>query len=168
MLIMAVESGILISCTTNEMPSQNRKNDVSITNYADQYKENQKLVPAESFIEEVNTETISKSVDMQEIEDIANRFAKVYFGGNADILKQYLVEPYVWEVETYQNSDSSDKMLITDIKGLSDIGEKNIGDVCVIYIEYKESEIDDMYKYLTIEFIKEEMGWKIQFYGIEG
>lgn len=31
-------------------------------------------------------------------EDIANRFAKVYFEGDVDSLKQYLVERYVFGV----------------------------------------------------------------------
>lgn len=116
----------------------------------------------------IETFRVLKYSDAVQIEKIANRFARAYFDGDDDTLKQFLTESYAWEIETCQNTDGFDKISIIDIKGLSDIREKNIGDVCVISIEYQESETNDMYLYLTIEFVKEEVGWKVQFYGIEG
>lgn len=116
----------------------------------------------------IETFRVLKSSDAVQIEKIANQFAEAYFEGDDDTLKQFLAKSYAWEVETCQNTDGFDKISIIDIKGLSDIGEKNIGDVCVISIEYQESEINDRYLYLTIEFVKEEAGWKVRFYGIEG
>lgn len=115
----------------------------------------------------IETFKVLEPSDSVQIERIANRFAKAYFAGDVDALKQYLTEPYDWKVEACQNADNADEVEILAIKGLADIGEKEIGDVCVISVEYREPEITDAYRYLTIEFVKEEAGWKIRFYGIE-
>lgn len=116
----------------------------------------------------IETFKVLEPSDSVQIERIANRFAKAYFAGDVDALKQYLTEPYDWKVEVCQNADNADEVEILAIKGLSDIREQVVGDVCVISVEYREPEITDAYRYLTIELIKEETGWKIQFYGIEG
>ena len=42
-----------------------------------------------------------------------------------------------------------------------------IGSIQTASVEFKNTEQDDSYLYLTIEFIKQEDGWKIQFYGLE-
>lgn len=116
----------------------------------------------------IETFEVLEPSDSMQIERIANRFAKAYFEGDIDVLKRYLTKPYVWKVEVCQNEDNADKIAILAIKGLADIGEREIGDVCVISVEYQEPEIPDAYRYLTIEFVKEDAGWKIRFYGIEG
>lgn len=116
----------------------------------------------------IETFEVLEPSDSMQIERITNRFAKAYFEGDVDTLKQYLTKPYVRKVEVCQNADNAEKIAILAIKGLADIGEKEIGDVCVISVEYQESEITDAYRYLTIEFVKEDAGWKIRFYGIEG
>ena len=50
---------------------------------------------------------------------------------------------------------------------MTDIGIEETGSIQVLSLEFKDSNYD-MYIYLTMEFVKQEDGWKIQFYGLEG
>lgn len=122
-----------------------------------------------SMKEETSASTTAKnnpySADAQEIEGIVAEFCAAYFGGDLDSIKPLLTDPYIWDMDTYGNP--ADKVEVTAVKGLEDIGEKNIDDVCVVSVEYKEDGMG-AYVYLTVEFIKTDRGWKIEFYGNEG
>jgi len=115
--------------------------------------------------QEVTVENNPYSADAQEIEGIVTEFCTAYFGGDLDSVKSFLTDQYIWDIDVYENS--SDEVEITAVKGLEDIGEKKIDDVCVVSVEYKEAGMDT-YVYLTVEFIKTDKGWKIEFYGNEG
>ena len=56
------------------------------------------------------------------------------------------------------------------IKGISEIHQKSSGDTCQVSVQYKgDFETDgDTFRYLTINFVSQEDGWKIDFYGVEG
>ena len=116
-------------------------------------------------MQEVTAENNSYSVDAQEIERIVTEFCTAYFGGDLDSIKSFLTDQYIWDIDVYENS--ANEVEITSVKGMEDIGEKNIDDVCVVSVEYKEKGMDT-YVYLTVEFIKTDKGWKIEFYGNEG
>lgn len=116
-------------------------------------------------MQEVTAENSPYSVDAQEIEGIVTEFCAAYFGGDLDSIKSFLTDQYIWDIDVYENS--ANEVEITSVKGLEDIGEKNIDDVCVVSVEYKEEGMDT-YVYLTVEFIKTDKGWKIEFYGNEG
>ena len=45
---------------------------------------------------------------------------------------------------------------------------RDTGSTQVISLEFRDSNYEDMFLYLTIELIKQEDGWNIQFYGLEG
>ena len=116
-------------------------------------------------MQEVTAENNPSSADAQEIEKIVTEFCVAYFGGDLDSIKSFLTDQYIWDIDVYENS--ANEVEITSAKGLEDIGEKNIDDVCVVSVEYKEEGMDT-YAYLTVEFIKTDKGWKIEFYGNEG
>ncbi len=116
-------------------------------------------------VKEVTAENNSYSADAQEIEGIVTEFCAAYFGGDLDSIKSFLTDQYIWDIDVYENS--ANEVEITAVKGLEDIGEKNIDDVCVVSVEYMEEGMDT-YVYLTVEFIKTDKGWKIEFYGNEG
>lgn len=118
----------------------------------------------EVLLPEMSQKNNSYSVDAQEIKEIVTEFCAAYFGGDLDSIKPFLTDKYIWDIDVYE--DSADKVEVTAIKGLEDIGEKNIDDVCVVSVEYKEDGLDT-YVYLTLEFIKTDKGWKIEFYGNE-
>ena len=103
---------------------------------------------------------------MQEIKDIVEAFAAAYFTGDIESIQLYLTTPYDWDTDVYEGA--ADEVSNISVKGLADIGEKAVGDVCVVSLEYKESADSDTFNYLTIELIKQSDGWKIQFYGVEG
>ena len=113
-------------------------------------------------------ETLSE--DAQEIKSIAENFVAAYFGGNTDAVQRYLSSPYEWDIEVYKGLDATGAGTISGLtlKGLADTGIKEIGSTHVISFEFRDSNHEDMFLYLTIEFIKQEDGWKIQFYGLEG
>ncbi len=107
------------------------------------------------------------SEDAKAVEQVVTGFYRAYFAGDIDVFKQYLVRPYEWGPECLY--DSTSDIGISAVKGLEEIGDKNIGDTCSVSVEYLDyEESDDAYRYLTVELIKTEDGWKIYSYGIEG
>ncbi len=103
--------------------------------------------------------------DTQKIKNIAEKFAAAYFGGDTEEIKNYLTVPYEWDIDVYSETGTISE---TKLKGLENIKEQEIGAVQVVSLEYRDSNYEDMLLYLTLEFIKQKDGWKIQFYGIEG
>lgn len=121
-------------------------------------------------IEIIETETEdsnSLSKDAEDIETIATHFISAYFRGDSEALKEFLVSPYEWSIDTYSAPQNAPDLSSVVLKGVSDITEKNIDDTCVVYAQYKDNSSSDHVQNLTIEFIKKEDGWKIQFYGLE-
>lgn len=104
------------------------------------------------------------SEDGREIKEIAEKFAAAYFSGDTDTVKSCLTSPYEWKVETYTAAGTISNLTW---KGITEAGEEEIGTVKVISMEYKDSSNEDTFQYLTLEFVKQQEGWKIQFYGIE-
>lgn len=82
-----------------------------------------------------------------------------------DTIQNYLTIPYEWDIDVYTGTGVISEV---NIKGLTDIEEEEIGSIRIISLEYRNSSIEDVLLYLTLEFIKQEDGWKIQFYGMEG
>lgn len=80
-----------------------------------------------------------------------------------DTVKSCLTTPYEWDIEVYMGTETISNQTL---KGLTDIGENEIGSIKVISLEYRNNE-QDTFQYLTLEFVKQKDGWKIQFYGIE-
>ena len=107
-------------------------------------------------------ETLSD--DAQEIKSIAENFVAAYFSGDTDAVQSCLTTSYEWDIEVYKAGTVSELTL----KGLADIGVEEVGSTQVISLEFRDCNLEDMFLYLTIEFIKQEDGWKIQFYGLEG
>lgn len=101
----------------------------------------------------------------QEIESIVKEFATAYFNGDIDTIQNYLTTPYEWDIDVYTGTGVISEV---NLKGLTNIGEEEIGNIKVVSLEYRDSSIEETLSYLTLELIKQEEGWKIQFYGIEG
>ena len=113
-------------------------------------------------------ETLSE--DGQEIKRIAEKFAAAYFSGDTDTIQSCLTSPCEWGIEVYEGIDAAGAGTISEpaLKGLTDIGKEETGSTQVISLEFRDSNYEDMFLYLTIELIKQEDGWNIQFYGLEG
>ena len=101
-----------------------------------------------------------------EIEDIVNAFAAAYFAADTDMIQQYLVNPYEWTLDVYSNPNQADEVSISEIKGIPKNPAGNIGDECVVSLEFKNPG-EDSFTYLTIELIKDEGSWKVKYYGLE-
>ena len=46
-----------------------------------------------------------------------------------DSIKSFLKDQYIWDIDVYENS--ANEVEITSVKGLENIGEKNIDDVWI-------------------------------------
>lgn len=104
--------------------------------------------------------------DCQEIQDMVDQFAKAYFDGNADAIRKFLVNTYEGEIDTYQ---STGKISDFTVKGLSDTDEKKIEHgTYTASLEFKDSNQEDMFHYLTFLLSRQGDSWKIQSYGLEG
>jgi len=105
------------------------------------------------------------SADAQEIKNLVEEFAAAYFSGNIDAVQRLLPETYDWDIDVYEGTGT-----ISDItlKGLPETDGQPEGTVQVISMEHRNSDFGDMLQYLTIELIKQNGRWEIQFYGLEG
>lgn len=104
--------------------------------------------------------------DCQKIRAALENFAEAYFDGDVDAVQKFLASTYKGDVEIYEGTG-----VISDltVKGLSDTDAKKIENgTCTVSIEFRDSNYEDMFLYLTCILVKEQSEWKIQFYGIEG
>ena len=104
--------------------------------------------------------------DDQKIRTVLEAFAASYFNGDVGAIQKFLASTYEGEVDIYEGTG-----MISDltVKGLSDTDEKKIENgKCNASIEFRDSNYEDMFLYLTFILVKEQGEWKIQFYGMEG
>ena len=163
--------GTLVGCSITE-PDSNEPLATTNKSIPNQTNNDLPSIPPETKqadTKEPNS-TVSKeetlSADGQQIKGIVEEFAVAYFSGDKESIQNYLATPYEWDIDIY--GGAADTVSNMSIKGLTEIGENDTGNVCVVSLEYKSSPESDMFQYLTIELIKQSNGWKIQFYGIEG
>ncbi len=104
--------------------------------------------------------------DCQIIKTILDEFAAAYFSGNASAIQKFLASTYEGEIGTYEGTGAISELAV---KGLSEADEKKIENgECVVSLEFRDSNYEDMFLYLNLILVKEENSWKIQFYGVEG
>jgi len=105
------------------------------------------------------------STDAQEIQKVIEKFASAYFDGNTDAVQKLLPETYGWDVDVYEGTGT-----VSDItlKGLPETDGQPEGTVLAVSLEYRDSNFADTLQYLTVELIKQDGKWEIQFYGVEG
>ncbi|MCH5256947.1 MAG: hypothetical protein J1D87_06610 [Lachnospiraceae bacterium] len=102
----------------------------------------------------------------KEIEDIVSAFASAFFAADTDAIQKYLVDPYEWGIDVYDNPDQADKVNIIGIKGIQGNLAGNVGDECVASLEFSNPGEDSL-TYLTIGLVKDEESWRVKFYGLE-
>lgn len=84
----------------------------------------------------------------------------------ADAIQKFLASTYEGKIDIYEGTGTISDLIV---KGLSDTDEKKMENgKCNVSIEFRDSNYEDMFQYLTSVLVKEEDGWKIQFYGVEG
>lgn len=104
--------------------------------------------------------------DCQKIRTVLEAFAESYFNGDIDAIQKFLASTYEGNVDIYEGTG-----MISDltVKGLSDTDEKKMENGKYnASIEFRDSNYEDMFLYLTSILVKEQGEWKIQFYGMEG
>lgn len=104
----------------------------------------------------------------QELENLMTLFYTAYFNKDIDTIEQYLTEGYQGDVSVVGSEIGSlEDVEIIEVKGWENaINKDSIGDKCELSLEFKYSN-EDSYTYLTVDFIKEDSGWKITWYGLE-
>lgn len=102
----------------------------------------------------------------EQITRIVDEFAEAYFSGDAQTIRKFLVDSYEGDIEIYQEDGMITNLLIKGLPGRNgqDIRDKT----CEVSLEYRDSNLEDTFRYLTISFIRQKDSWKIQFYGLEG
>lgn len=152
---LTVVSGMLVGCSaagniSSGVQAQTQfETDSAETDSADAVTENLPDTPADS----------------EQITNIVKRFADAYFSGDINAVKSLLPDSYAWDADVYEGAGT-----ISDIalKGLPDAGEQPVGSVLTVSMQYRDSAYEDMFQYLTFEFVRQDAGWEIQFYGTEG
>ncbi len=104
--------------------------------------------------------------DYQKISTAAETFAQAYFNKDAAAVLKCLADTYEGEADIYESTGTISDLTV---KGLSDIDEEELENgTCNVSIEFRDSNYEDMFLYLTCNLVKEQGEWKIQSYGIEG
>ncbi len=106
----------------------------------------------------------NSSADALELKNSMKSFCTAYFAGDVDTIEQFLSESYEGNVES--DSSEGNEPVIHKIKGLDSDIEADIGDSCILSLEFNYPD-EDSYTYLTVTFRKENDGWKIESYGLE-
>lgn len=113
-----------------------------------------------------NASQYLKAADCRKMQAIVDAFAAAYFDGDIDTMKKYLASTYEGEIETYEGTG---KISDVTVKGLSDDDTKKVNHKrYVVSLQFRDSDYEDMFWYLTVGFIKQKGNWKIEFYGLEG
>ena len=95
-----------------------------------------------------------------------DEFAEAYFGGNVDAIQKFLANTYEGKADIYESTGTISDLTV---KGLSDTDEKKIeNERIAVSLEFRDSNYEDMFLYVTFVFVRQEDGWKIQSYGVEG
>ena len=116
-------------------------------------------------MEEVE-ELVEDAADRVEIDRLLEDFSNAYFAADEDAIAQYLSENYTGEIDLYDRPDQADEVVKNSVQELEYAETGEIGDTCtraLVFINPGE----DSYTYLTVEFVKEESGWRVSFYGLE-
>ena len=104
--------------------------------------------------------------DCQKMNTIVREFAGAYFNGDVDAMEKFLASTYEGPVDAFEGTGVVSGLTV---KGLSDTDEKKMEDgKYVVSLEFRDSDYEDMFLYLTVIFVRQEEDWKIQFYGMEG
>lgn len=111
-------------------------------------------------------ERVALSAEAMEISEVATAFSMAYFEGDREEIREYLADSYDDEIEVYTDADRKLTGMIA-VKGLEDIGAAEVGDTQSISLECSMADAGEGFLYLTLEMVKQEDGWKIDFYGLE-
>lgn len=69
-----------------------------------------------------------------------------------------------WGIVSYSGGKVSD----IEIKAISGVEDTEVGAVCEVSVEFRESTQPDRLQYLTIEVVRQADGWKVSSFGLEG
>jgi len=101
-----------------------------------------------------------------EIVQVALTFATAYLDGDRRSMRPYLTEDYGDNLEVYEQ-EGDGNCSVQRISGTGQARDAQEGDEIWISVEIAEEGLDAL-RYLSLECVKQEEGWKIQFYGLEG
>lgn len=107
------------------------------------------------------------SEDAREIMQVANAFSMAYFGKDQEVIREHLADSYDEDIEVYTDSELTGATGMTVLKGLEEVGTCEIGDTRTVSVEYSRAEMGEGFLYLTLGMVKQEDGWKVDFYGLE-
>lgn len=103
--------------------------------------------------------------DSQKIRTVLDAFTESYFDGDVNAIQKFLTSTYEGKIDIYEGTGTISDLTV---KGLSNADEKKIENGrCNVSIEFRDSNYEDMFLYLTFTFVKEQGDWKIQSYGLE-
>ena len=104
--------------------------------------------------------------DAQELGNIMTLFYTAYFNKDTETVRQYLAQSFGGKIWFSDEIDSLEEVEIFGIKGLDSSMQANVGDECELSLEFRLPNEDSL-TYLTVGFVKEDIGWKVGYYGME-
>ena len=114
----------------------------------------------------MSVRVITKETQEKLSEAWLKAFADAYFAEDAEQIQKFLAASFERDLEVY--SGDGEYVQIHAIKGLEQTAECEVGETCEVSVEFKVSEDADYFTYLTVTVAKENDGWKVYDYGLEG
>lgn len=113
---------------------------------------------------------VEETKDRRIVYELAKEFTMAYFEDDLETIKKYLVEDYIWPMDsylTYVNGKpyGAENVTIYGIKGLCDVKEE-MNESCTVEVEFLPVESDSLL-YFFMVFEKQNCEWKISCYGLE-
>lgn len=108
------------------------------------------------------------SGDEREVQEMVADFSECYFNGNTEGIPKYLADSFSGDIEIYSgiNADLGGGTVSDfNLKGLESLQEP--ADVYHVSLEFKDSYMPDQFLYLSVDVVRQDGAWKIQWYGLE-
>lgn len=107
-------------------------------------------------------ETEEDLTDRKALEDMLKAFADAYFAGDRAGVESLLSAGFTGDSDLYEGGEVSEPT----VQIFGEFTEAEEGEVCPVRITFV-ADGEDSYTYLSMEAVKENGVWKVQFYGLE-
>lgn len=166
-ITVVLSANLLAGCAQNETPNASEEV-ITTQESTDKVEESSAEISTTSQETQTsNVESETRSDDEIKVQEITEKVFAAYFKGDAAAIEPYILDTAEDVFEPHSTAGEDTPIPEYKIKGLANVNDMNLDDLCEISCEFTAAPTDDYFQYLTITFIKKDDGWKVQSIGLE-